>query len=102
VLRQRRTARDEAQGLGLVGRVQQALGPHVAGRALTAFRRLGPNATVTEFGEYSVVANWSRTSALDYDGYRIAPLGFLARNGGRVLAGALGDRWTGVTIPDAS
>jgi hypothetical protein len=87
--------------LGIVGDVQKALGPHYAGKELTAYRRLADEVTETEFGDYSVVANWSRTTAFDLDGYRIAPLGFLARGGdGRLLAGTFGDTWTGVTIAD--
>lgn len=86
--------------LGLVGRVQRALGPHYAGRALTAYRRLGADVTETVFGDYSVVANWSRTTPFDVGGHRVAPLGFLARGSdGRLLAAALGDRWAGVTFP---
>lgn len=84
--------------LDIVERVQQTLGPRVAGSALTAFRRLGPESTLTEFGEYSIVANWSQTAPLVYEQRRIAPLGFLAKADGRVVAGAFGDTWTGVSI----
>ena len=87
--------------LDRVGRLQRTLGPHVVGRPLTGYVRLGPSATESRFGDYSVVANWSRTTPFEHDGYRIAPLGFLARGGdGSLLAGALGDTWTGVTIPE--
>jgi hypothetical protein len=86
--------------LGLVGDVQRTLGPHFAGRSLTSYRRLGAEVTESVFEDYSVVANWSRTTPFQHDGYRIAPLGFLARGGdGRLLAGAFGDAWSGVTIP---
>jgi hypothetical protein len=87
----------------LAGAVQRALGPSVVGRPLTAYRQLAANVTESEFGGYTVVANWSPTAAFEHDGYRIAPLGFLARGeDGRVLAAALGDRWTNVTIPSSS
>lgn len=84
----------------LAGRVQRLLGPEYAGRPLTAFRRLADGATESVFaGGYSVVANWSRDEPLVLDGYRIAPLGFLARAGdGRLLAATLGDAWSGVTL----
>jgi hypothetical protein len=87
--------------LGLTGRVQRALGPHYAGEALTAYRELAEGVTETRFGaDYTVVANWNRTTPYDVDGYHIAPRGFLARDGaGRLLAGAFGDRWNGVSIP---
>ena len=86
--------------LGLVGEVQRVLGPATAGRAMTGYRRIAPEVTVTELEGYSVIANWSRTSPYEHDGYRIAPFGFLARDGGgRVLAAALGDTWAGVTVP---
>lgn len=86
--------------MGLVGRIQRLLGPYYAGRPLTGFRSLGPVATETEFGgDYSLIANWSRDDPFDVDGYRIAPLGFLARTAdGRVLAGAFGDAWSGVSF----
>jgi hypothetical protein len=87
--------------LGLVGRVQRLLGPRYAGRPLTSYRRVAADVTETEFGDYSVVANWSRSTPFEVDGYRIAPLGFLARAGdGRLLAGAFGDTWTGVSFGD--
>jgi hypothetical protein len=91
----------DSRWLGIVGDVQRALGPHYAGRPLKAYRRLDAEVTETEFEDFSVVANWSRTTPYELDGYRIAPLGFLARNGnGKVLAGAFGDTWTGVTISE--
>lgn len=85
--------------LDVVGRVQRELGPYYAGRPLTAFRELAPDVTETRFGDYSVIANWSRTRPFDVDGRRIAPLGFLARtDGGGILAGTFGDAWNGVTF----
>jgi hypothetical protein len=91
----------DSRWLGIVGDVQRALGAHYAGRPLTAYRRLEADVTETEFGDYSVVANWSRTTPFELDGYRIAPLGFLARErDGSMLAGTFGNRWTGVTIGD--
>ncbi|PWU24567.1 MAG: hypothetical protein C5B48_05770, partial [Candidatus Rokuibacteriota bacterium] len=68
--------------LDLVGRVQRTLGPYYAGKQPTAFRQLAPAVTETSYGDYSLVANWSRTQPFDLDGRRIAPLGFLARAGG--------------------
>jgi hypothetical protein len=85
---------DDRQTLGspwldLVGKVQRALGPLVAGQALTDYRDLAPDVTQTTFGGYSVVANWSKAGSFQADGYDIAPEGFLARTqDGQVLAGA--------------
>jgi hypothetical protein len=84
--------------LALVGRLQQLLGPEVAGRPFTTFTRIGPAATESRFGDYTVVANWSRQASLDYQGQHIAPLGFVAKEGDRVLAAVWGDRWNGVTF----
>ena len=50
-------------------------------------------------GGFSVLANWSSRNAAEVDGQRLAPHGFLARNGGDVLASALGFTWSGVTFP---
>ncbi len=86
--------------LPLAARVQRLLGPQYAGRPVVSFRRLGPAVTETVFASgCSVVANWSREEPFSVAGYRIAPLGFLARAAdGRLLAGAFGDSWTGVTF----
>jgi len=90
--------------LALAGRVQRLLGPYYAGRPLTGYRSLAPAVTESEFGGgYSVIANWSSEEPFDVGGYRIAPLGFLARTAdGRVLAGAFGDVWSGVTLADSA
>jgi hypothetical protein len=87
--------------LSLAGRVQRALGPHYAGQALTRYRDLAKGVTESRFGDdYTVIANWNPSMPYEVDGYQVAPLGFLARDGaGRVLAGTFGDRWHGVTIP---
>jgi hypothetical protein len=78
--------------LDLVGKVQKALGPLVAGRALTGYRELAPGVTESSFGGYSVVANWSKGASFQADGYSIAPEGFLARaDDGSVVAAALVD-----------
>jgi hypothetical protein len=84
--------------LGLVARVQQTLGPHYAGKPLTGFRYLAPDVTETDFGDYSVIANWSRTTPFDYAGQAIAPLGFVAQTSDGVLAATYGDTWSGVTF----
>ena len=89
----------ESEWLGTVGRIQQQLGPYYAGKPLTAFRELAPNVTETDFGDYSVIANWSQTAPFDIDGRRVAPLGFMSRTrDGRVLAGTFGATWSGVTF----
>jgi hypothetical protein len=84
--------------LATVGRVQSLLGPYYAGKQLTGFRYIAPDVTETDFGDYSVIANWSQTAPFDYGGLTIAPLGFLAQNQGRVLAGTYGNAWSGVTF----
>ncbi|MFN8222163.1 MAG: DUF6259 domain-containing protein [Gaiellales bacterium] len=86
--------------LPLVGKLQRLLGPRVAGKALTSYRRLAPDVSETAFGDYSVIANWSTKTPFDVDGVRVAPLGFIARSGGKLLAGALGDTWSGVSFAD--
>ena len=84
----------------LVGQVQRTLGPHYAGKRLTGFRSVAPNVTESVFeGGFSVLANWSSRNAVEVDGQRLAPHGFLARNGADVLASALGFTWSGVTFP---
>jgi Domain of unknown function (DUF6259) len=88
----------DSQWLSLVGRIQQTVGPHVAGSPLTSYRRLTADVSESVFEDYSVVANWNRTVAFDIDGYQIAPLGFLARSNGNLLAGAFGGAWRGVTV----
>lgn len=84
--------------LPLIGQLQRLLGPQVAGKALTSYRRLAADVSEAAFGDYSVVANWSATTPYDVDGYHIAPLGFVVRSGGKLLAGVFGDTWSGVTI----
>ena len=85
--------------LGIAAHVQQELGPYYAGKRLTGFHRIAPDATETEFGDYSVIANWSQTTPFDFEGRRIAPLGFMAQTSdGHVLAGVYGDTWSGVTF----
>jgi hypothetical protein len=82
--------------LDLVGKVQRTLGPLFAGRALTGYRDLAPGVTETSFGDYSVVANWSKTGSFQADGYTLAPEGFLARTqDGSVVAGAFQGSFAG-------
>ena len=89
--------------LALSGRLQRLLGPYYAGRPFLSYRFLAPSVTKSEFsGGYTVVVNWSEQEPYDLDGYRIAPLGFLARADGRFLAGALGDTWREVVVEDGS
>jgi hypothetical protein len=84
--------------LGIVAQVQRELGPYYAGKPMTGFRELAPGVTETDFGDYSVIANWSQTTPYDFEGRQIAPLGFLAQSGGQVLAGTYGSSWNGVTF----
>ncbi len=85
--------------LGTVETFQRALGPLVAGRALTGFRDVAPDVTETSFGDYSVVANWNRAQAYQGDGYSIAPRGFLARTqSGSVVAGVFSGLFAGVRL----
>ena len=77
--------------LGIATAFQRALGPHVAGGALTSYKELADGVTETRFGTYSVVTNWT-TSPYDTGGFRIAPRGFLARtDDGSLVAGELAD-----------
>jgi Domain of unknown function (DUF6259) len=83
----------------LVGQVQRTLGPHYAGKRLIGFRSVAPGVTETVFeGGFSVLANWKK-QAVEVEGARLAPHGFLARKGADVLASALGFAWGGVTFP---
>ncbi len=95
---------EKASWLELAGRLQRLLGPYYAGRPFLSYRYLAPSVTESEFGGgYTVVVNWTREDPFDLDGYRIAPLGFLARaDDGRFLAGALGDAWRGVVLGEGS
>jgi hypothetical protein len=89
--------------LDLVGSFQRTLGPLYAGRPLTGYRTLAPNATESDFGDYSVVANWSATTSYPTDGYGLAPHGFLARTAdGSVVAGAFADSFGGVPLSDGT
>jgi hypothetical protein len=77
----------------IVAAFQSALGPRFAGKALTGFDVPRPGITHTEFGSYSVVAN-TTSSTYEVDGLRIAPGGFLARDGG-LVAGAFTGSFAG-------
>jgi hypothetical protein len=84
----------------LVGQVQRTLGPYYAGKRLIGFRTVAPNVTESTFeGGFSVLANWSARQAVEVEGQRLAPQGFVARNGRDVLASALGSTWNGVSFP---
>jgi hypothetical protein len=77
--------------LGIVTAFQQALGPHVAGAALTSYTQVADGVTQTRFGNYSVIANWTN-SGYGVNGMMIAPGGFLARtDDGSLVAGELSD-----------
>ena len=85
--------------LGLVGRLQRAIGPHYAGVRLTGYRYLAPKVTESTFGDLVVDANWDSTGGHATGGYGIAPDGFLARTrDDRLLAGAFQDTFGGLAL----
>jgi hypothetical protein len=73
----------------LVGVLQRALGPHYAGKPLASYRRIGPQATESVFGDLVVLANWSATRTHVTGGDRLAPHGFLARTKDRTVTAGL-------------
>jgi hypothetical protein len=86
----------------LVGQVQRTLGPHYAGKLLTDFREVQAGVTESTFeGGFSVLANWKK-QAVEVDGARLAPQGFLARKSGDVLAATFGSTWNGVAFPSGA
>ena len=87
--------------LGLVAALQRALGPHYAGVALSSYRTVAHGVTETRFGDYAVLADWSRAVPYGVDGDVIAPGGFLARtDGGSVIAGAFTGTFDGHALSD--
>jgi hypothetical protein len=85
--------------LELVGSVQRALGPRVAGKRLTGFREVAPDVTEAVFEDTAVLANWSGSQTYVVDGYGVAPRGFLARTrDGAVVAGAVAGSFAGVPL----
>jgi hypothetical protein len=86
----------ESPWLAVVGAFQRALGPHYAGRALTAYEEPEPGVTVSRFGDFEVIANRS-AGAYEVDGNAIAPGGFLARGPG-VVAGAFSGTFGGAPL----
>jgi hypothetical protein len=85
--------------LGLAGAMQRAVGPHYAGRPLTAYRSVDADVTESRFGDLAVVANWNAAEAYVVDGHGIAPQGFLARTrDGRLVAGAFEGRFDGAPL----
>ena len=78
--------------LGLVADFQRTLGPHYAGVALSSYKPVADDVTETRFGDFSVLANWSKTASYPVDGYGVAPEGFIARtDDGSVVAGTFTD-----------
>jgi hypothetical protein len=85
--------------LDLVGDFQRALGPHYAGAALTSYKQVADNVTETRFGDFSVVADWSRTAGYAAGDYGVAPGGFVARtDDGSVVAGAFAGTFGGAPL----
>jgi hypothetical protein len=77
--------------LGIVTAFQRVLGPLYAGAPLTAYAVLADGVTQTTFGNYSVIANTTK-SPYAADSFTIAPGGFLARTAdGSVVAGEFAD-----------
>jgi hypothetical protein len=77
--------------LGIVTAFQRALGPLSAGASLTAYSVLADGVTQTTFGNYSVIANTTK-SPYPVDGFAVAPGGFLARTSdGSTVAGEFAD-----------
>ncbi|MGH2997381.1 MAG: hypothetical protein ACRDM9_13780, partial [Gaiellaceae bacterium] len=79
--------------LELAAALQRTLGPHYAGRALTAYRELVGGVTETTFGDLVVVANWNDERSFE----GIAPNGFSARAPG-VTAGIFVGEHGGVPL----
>ena len=69
--------------------LQRALGPHYAGKPLASYRRVGPQATESVFGDLVVLANWSPTGTHVTGGDRLAPHGFLARTRDRTVTAGM-------------
>ncbi|HEY2937248.1 MAG TPA: lytic murein transglycosylase [Gaiellaceae bacterium] len=82
----------ESPWLQLVAEFQRALGPLYAGKPLTAWKVVSDGVTESDFGSFTVVANWGSSA---YQG--IAPQGFLARGPG-VQAGAFTGSFGGVPL----
>jgi hypothetical protein len=78
--------------LQLVSEFQPALGPLYAGKPFTGWKQVADDVTESDFGDFSVLANWGATP---YQG--IAPQGFLARGPG-VVAGAFTGSLNGVPL----
>jgi hypothetical protein len=74
--------------LVLAARLQEVLGPHVAGVPLASFTDLAPGVTRSVFGDMTVVAN---LSAQPYDG--IAADGFRAQAPGVTVQAYPGGHW---------
>ncbi|MFN2468733.1 MAG: DUF6259 domain-containing protein [Gaiellaceae bacterium] len=78
----------ESPWLRVVADFQRALGPLVAGRALTGYRRIAERVSESEFGGLKVIANWDRDRGHTVSRYGLAPQGFLARTSdGSLTAG---------------
>jgi hypothetical protein len=78
--------------LTLVAEFQRALGPRYAGKLLTGWKDVADGVTETDFGDFSVTANWTHSAYQE-----IAPQGFSARGPG-VLAGEFTGSFGGVAL----
>ena len=85
--------------LDLVSLLQQTLGPHYAGVALSRYRELGPSVAESTFGDLDVVGNLGAAQPYVLDGYGVAPHGFLARtNDGSLVAADVTGTFDGVAL----
>ena len=84
--------------LDLVAALQDAFGPHYAGKPLSDYRELAPSVTRSTFGDLTVVANRA-AEPYDAGAFDVAPNGFLARTGdGTLLAGIFDGRFDGLAL----
>jgi uncharacterized protein DUF6259 len=89
--------------LDLVALLQQTLGPHYAGVALSRYRDLAPGVAESTYGDLDVIGNLGGTQSYTTGGYGVAPHGFLARtsDGSLVAADAAGT-FDGVALSPGS
>jgi soluble lytic murein transglycosylase-like protein len=78
--------------LQLVAEFQEALGPLYAGKPFTGWKTVADGVTESDFGSFTVVANWGDTPY-----QQIAPQGFLAQGPG-VEAGAFTGSFDGAAL----
>ena len=79
--------------------LQQAVGPHYAGVALSQYRDLAPGVAESTFGDLDVIGNLGAAQPYVADGYGVAPHGFLARTSdGSLVAADVEGSFDGVVL----